>query len=292
MSTLLDHINLARLRLRGFSSQYALTPDGRMHALVGHGGGPLPPLVLIAGLSSRATHFNRLAPHLAGRAGRVVLVDLPGHGLSEIPPDGLTGPSLQRGVLAALDQLIDEPAIVFGNSLGGFMALRHALQSPAKVRGLVLASPGGAAMEGLRLVEFMERFRPSTHRAALDLIDRVFFQSPPGVRQLMAFFARRQLSQRHIRHLITSSRPEHMLTRDELRQLQVPVRMLWGTADTVLPSSHLAFFRDALPHADWATPPDYGHSPYIERPADVAERIVDFAERHAPQPALRLVEAS
>jgi len=291
MSTLLDHINLARLRLRGFRSRYVGTPHGRVHALVAGRAGERPPLVLMAGLSSRATHFNRLAPHLLDRDRQVMLVDLPGHGLSDIPREGLTGPTLQRGVIAALDQLIDEPAIVFGNSLGGFMALRHALHSPHKVRGLVLASPGGARMDAMELVEFMERFRLRTHRDAVRLIERVFCRASPPLRQAMALVARRQLGQRHMRTLINSSRPDHLFTAEELGRLQVPVRMLWGTGDQVLPASHRAFFRAALPHADWAEPAGYGHSPYVEEPRDLAARILGFAERHGPRER-QLIEAS
>lgn len=291
MSTFLDHINMVRLRRQGFGSRYVHTAHGRVHALVRDGLGHLPPLVLIAGLSSRATHFNRLAPLVSAHSQRVVLLDLPGHGLSDIPTGGLTGLTLQRGVIAALDQLIDEPAVVFGNSLGGFMALRHALHSPEKVRALVLASPGGAQMDGLRHVEFLERFRLRSHSDALALIDRVFFQSPPGVRQVMAFFARRQLGQRPMRDLINSASVDHLLTVDELSRLQVPVRMLWGESDGVLPRAHREFFRAALPHADWSHPHDYGHSPFIERPQDLAARILEFAELHAA-PRLRLVEAS
>ncbi len=253
--------------------------------------GVCPPLVLMAGLSSRATHFNHLAPLVGPHCRRVVLLDLPGHGLSDVPCDGLSGPTLQRGVVAALDQILEEPAVVFGNSLGGFMALRHALHSPAKVRALVLASPGGAQMDSQRLGEFLEQFRLLSHGDALDLIDRVFCESPAGVRHVMAFFARRQLARASMRGLLESSRPEDLLSVEELEGLRVPVRMIWGTADRVLPTAHRAFFKAALPHADWRQPEDYSHSPFIERPRDLAARILEFAERHAA-PRLRLIEAS
>lgn len=288
MTTLLDHLNLVRLRRRGFKSVYVGTPHGRVHALVRDGSGTLPPVVLVAGLSSRATHFNRLVPHLRDEVRRIVLLDLPGHGLSDVPPEGLTGPRLQASFIAALDQLIDEPAVVFGNSLGGFMALRHALHSPDKVRGLVLASPGGADMDPMSHMEFLQRFRLRSHREALSLIDRVFCRAPMGVRQVMAFFARRQLTRPHIQHLVNSARPEDLLTSEELGQLAVPVRLLWGDADGVLPPAHRLFFKRALPHAQWVHPPDYGHSPYIERPDHVAGQILEFAqadERPTPERA-------
>jgi pimeloyl-ACP methyl ester carboxylesterase len=283
MSTILDALNLLRLRLVGFRSEFVDTPQGRIHALVCQGKGSLPPVVLIAGLSSRATHFSRMAPRLRKHVRRIVLLDMPGHGLSEVPADGLTGPSLKRGTIAALDGLIEEPAVVFGNSLGGFLALRHALHSSDKVLGLVLASPGGAMMDPLSQVEFLQRFRLRSHQDALVLIDRIFYRVPRLVRWVMALQARRQLAKRHIRHLLNTSKVKNLLTIAELRTLKMPIRMLWGAADGVLPESHREFFQRGLPDAQWVTPHDYGHSPYIERPVHLVDQIVEFMETQLSQ---------
>jgi len=277
VTTIVDHINHLRLVSRGYQSRYAETSQGCVHALVAQGSGQLPPLVAMAGLGSRATHLHKLAPHIRAQVSRVTLVDLPGHGRSDIPPDGLTGPSLQFGVVEALNQFIDEPAIVFGNSLGGFMALRHALAFPDKVRCLVLVSPGGAQMEPMALVEYLERFRLRSHRDALSLVNRVFYDVPGWLRQALAFFARRQLNARHMTNLLNSSTPEYLFTSEELAELRVPVRILWGQADGVVSRKQLEFFLGALPEADWQHPADYGHSPYMERPLDVAQRTLDFA---------------
>jgi pimeloyl-ACP methyl ester carboxylesterase len=58
---------------------------------------------------------------------RIVIPDLPGHGFSDAPPS-LDAQGFQQGVLDALDAVTAaQPALVFGNSLGGYAALRYAL---------------------------------------------------------------------------------------------------------------------------------------------------------------------
>lgn len=97
----------------------------------GHG----PTVVLVHGLGSRAAHWLPVARRLA-RDHRVVLVDLPGHGLSAMP-DPLTVES----AAAELDRAIAAepgPVTLVGHSLGGLVAAEEACEHPERVRALVL----------------------------------------------------------------------------------------------------------------------------------------------------------
>lgn len=98
----------------------------------GHG----PTIVMIHGLGSTPSHWLPTARLLA-RDHRVVLIDLPGHGASDMPGDF----SLERAALAldaALDDRADEPVVLVGHSVGGLVAAAEALQAPSRVRALVL----------------------------------------------------------------------------------------------------------------------------------------------------------
>ena len=280
MGTPFDTLNLHLLQRAGFERRWVETSQGRVHFMVGEGSGDLPPVVLMAGLGSRGTHFRRCAAHLLDRVQRVILPDLPGHGHSEVPADGLTGPSLQTGILEALRELLhDNPAVILGNSLGGFMAVRHALLHPQDVLGLLLVSPGGAWMEVEDIRPFYDRFRLENHAQALDLIDAVFAGRYAGLRHVLAWGARRQLGLAATRNLIDTVEQSYLLSREELSGVSQPVRLVWGTADGVAPEDQFAVFHQGLPEGTRVErPADYGHSPYLERPRDLAERLLQFIE--------------
>jgi magnesium chelatase accessory protein len=99
-------------------------------------GGEGPPVLLLHGFGGAAWNYAEMAPLLAGR--RIVIPDLPGHGAS----DPLPAPSI-AGFADAVATLLDEPAGVFGHSMGGVVALRLAERRPELVRSLVLAAPAG-----------------------------------------------------------------------------------------------------------------------------------------------------
>lgn len=95
-----------------------------------------PEIVLVHGLGSQIQHWLPTARRLA-RDHRVILVELPGHGLAPMPTPFSLGEAS-----AALDRAIrdatDRPVILVGHSLGGLVAAQEALEHPERVRGLVL----------------------------------------------------------------------------------------------------------------------------------------------------------
>ena len=107
-----------------------------------HGNGPRV-LVFLHGILMDANMNRRLAADLALKGNRVVLLDLPGHGLSARPQrasyhrmDTYAG-----HVVALLDHLGIDQAVVGGVSLGGNVSLLVAAQAPDRVRGLVVEMP-------------------------------------------------------------------------------------------------------------------------------------------------------
>jgi pimeloyl-ACP methyl ester carboxylesterase len=108
--------------------------SAKPHALGAFGRGPT--IVLVHGLGSRATQWLGVARDLA-RDHRVVLAELPGHGLASMPAQlALADAAL------SLDRQIaeygDEPVVLVGHSVGGLVAAAEAMRSPSRVRALVL----------------------------------------------------------------------------------------------------------------------------------------------------------
>lgn len=278
MPALIDRLARTSLRLQGYRSRSLSTSVGEVHVLEAEGRGSLLTLVLLHGFSSAGVHYFPLLHLLRRRVRRIVLPDLPAHGFSSTPRGGVRGKTLLDGLTEALDQVIEEPAILFGNSLGGVAAIRYALARPERVRGLILCSPTGAAMDADEIARFSALFRIDSHDKALHFVDRVMSKSGP-MRQLLAWGLRRKFQNPEMLALIDSITPADMLDPAELRGLRPPTLLLWGQDERLLPTSHLEFFRQNLPpHARVEEPFGVGHTPYLEDPARLARDILRFAE--------------
>jgi pimeloyl-ACP methyl ester carboxylesterase len=97
------------------------------------------PLVLVHGAGGTRLHWPEALRAMPGR--RVIALDLPGHGRSPGGSERTVAGYAQR-VLALLDALGVEAAVVVGHSLGGAIALTLALEAQARVAGLVLVGTG------------------------------------------------------------------------------------------------------------------------------------------------------
>src|SRR5215472_6877286 len=118
----IERLTDAALRHRGFANRRVPTSIGELHAYDAQGGGELPTMVVLHGIGSSSMAFGRLLLHLQRHARRVVALDLPGHGWSGDPQATLTPRALFDAVDEALDAVVPEPFLLFGNSLGGALA--------------------------------------------------------------------------------------------------------------------------------------------------------------------------
>lgn len=113
-----------------------VTPVPRVAAgAFGHGS----TIVLVHGLASSPQDWLPVARRLA-RNHRVVLVDLPGHGLTPMP-----SPFDLDNAVTALDAALARergPVLLVGHSVGGVVATAEAITHPERVRGLVLVETG------------------------------------------------------------------------------------------------------------------------------------------------------
>lgn len=125
------------------------------HATFGHG----PEIVLVHGLGSTRAHWLPTARILA-RDHQVTLVDLPGHGVTEMPEPF----SLEQAV-ASLDQALAErgsrPVVLVGHSLGGLVCAAEAIAHPRRVKALVLVETA-----------LRPQIDPAQRAGLLDALDR------------------------------------------------------------------------------------------------------------------------
>lgn len=101
------------------------------------------PLILVHGLLLTQLMHKPLAEDLAARGNRVITVDLLGHGESDRPRDmwRYSMAFFAQQVIALMDHLEIEQAVVMGTSLGANTALEIALEHPERLRGMVIEMP-------------------------------------------------------------------------------------------------------------------------------------------------------
>jgi pimeloyl-ACP methyl ester carboxylesterase len=130
-----------------------------------------PPIVFIHGLGTSAATWQRCTELLADRF-TTIAVDLLGHGSSPVPedPDEYT----RDRALVDLDEVLadlDEPAVLVGHSLGGYLTLAHAATRPGVARALVLLNTGPGFRDPDKREGWNERSRRNAHR--FDVPERV-----------------------------------------------------------------------------------------------------------------------
>lgn len=267
------------LHRRGLASTTVRARGFDLHVYDGPGNGRLPTVVLLHGLGSGGGSFGPMVSALRPHVRRVVIPELPGHGFSARPGEGerITPDLLLDVVDEALGGMLDEPAVVLGNSLGGAVALAYALRRPERVRGLVLVSPAGARLKEDEWRELVGAFDLQTTAEAKRFLARVYHR-PPWFLALMAHEFPDLLRRPAVREILASATPEHSPTPDALAALAMPILLLWGRSERLLPASALAWFREHLPpHTVIEEPAGFGHAPQLEHPRRLAARVVTFA---------------
>jgi len=116
--------------------------EGQRLAYTVHGSGSRPVVLLPGLLFSQRMHLP-LARELAVRGNRVITLDLLGHGRSDRPRDmwRYSMPIYAEQVVALLDHLEVDEAVVGGTSLGANVALEVASLTPDRLRGMIVEMP-------------------------------------------------------------------------------------------------------------------------------------------------------
>jgi pimeloyl-ACP methyl ester carboxylesterase len=275
----------------GVLSKTAEIGGAQIHYYEAPGRADRPPTLLVHGFGDNAnTWYQTLVP-IARGLGRVVALDYPGAGFSTLPAgkDFETIPELIDSIEAFARETLGEPALLVGHSLGGAMALRMAAhqalrskgkrkRSPPLWKGVLAISPAGAQLTVLQWKELRKNFEVVDRASARQLLGKLFSTShwPLWVieNDIRALFRSPA-----IRGLLDSMDPADFLTPEELSLIALPCLILWGTEEQLLPADLVEYFRSHLPpHATLEVMKGWPHASQMERPRELAERIIRFGE--------------
>ena len=199
------------------------------------------PVVVFGGsLGSDLRMWEPQVAPLVERSFRVVRYDTRGHGASPVPPGPYELEDLGADVLALLDELGVERAHLVGHSLGGAVVAAMAKAVPDRVASLTLLAPAGYTAEVD--AAYLRGFAAATTRRELKpLLGRLFADPSQVTRQLVDDLLRykrldgvdKALSAL-LGTLLDGDR-QAIDTPVLLNGVKVPVTVVWGGADRILP---------------------------------------------------------
>ena len=113
-------------------------------------GGTGRPILLIHGLGGSHLNWAAVGPRLAAH-GHVMAMDLAGHGHTRAPRGASRVGQNRRLIDRFLERLAPEPAILVGNSMGGYLSIAEAAASPERIAALVLVDPALPLARGVKI---------------------------------------------------------------------------------------------------------------------------------------------
>jgi pimeloyl-ACP methyl ester carboxylesterase len=240
------------------------------------------PILLVHGIADSATTWADVVGPLSA-LGDVYALDLPGFGFSTPPPGSDFVPL--RGMVALLEaflrEVIGQPAVLVGNSMGAWMGLSLATARPELLRAVIAINPGGAPLGGRESWQpFVDMASVPDLRAVRMIYQRMFARHQIRLPLYIGQHGFRQLfSARAVQRLLNETSEDDFLAVERVCGINVPVGVLWGADDRFLPDGSLEFFQQCLPHAAWRLLPATGHLPQVERPLAVVRFVRRFVRR-------------
>ena len=269
-------------------------PGARLHFIeLGDG----PPIVMVHGLMGQARNFAYALAERMARDHRVILVDRPGWGHSELagPRPGIAAQAEAIAALIAKLQL-DRPLLV-GHSFGGAVSLALALAHPERVRGLALIAPVTQPIEALP-APFRALAVPAALRPLIAwtlAVPMGLKNGPKGAAQVFApdpvpaDFAVRGGGALAIRpKSFLAGAFDVSIARGEIEKLvprygeiRVPVAILFGRDDAVLDPAHNGERTAASIPGGSIDLIEGGHMPLVCRPDETAAWLRGVSARMA-----------
>ena len=258
------------LRRAGLRKTKVTTTVGEQ--IVWHGGNG-PWLVLLHGAGDQAGTWNKVAPELK-RHFQLVIPDLAGHGES----DPAAGVLSLRTLLAALEQVLDAtpwrdaPLVLVGNSLGAWMAMLYTHKYPHRVTRVILID--GGPIKSASEIGIMPKDREEARRA----LDAVLDPSTPRRPNFVLDDLVRVSNTGPISRLLAAGEEDmsKYLLDDKLASFQLPVDLIWGASDRLVPLDYAKNLQSQLPHCTLTVIERCGHGPQLDRPQELTRALLQI----------------
>ena len=249
------------------------------------------PIVLLHGTSASLHTWDGWVAALKGRH-RVIRMDMPGFGLTGPTPDGqYTLPTYTRFVVAVMDRLGVKQAVIAGNSFGGNIAWKTAVDYPDRVSKLVLVDASGYAYQpksiplAFQLAQipalrpFMNKLLP---RRMIEASVRNVYGDPSKVGP--------ELIDRYYELTLRAGNRDALVQRflqsksgefeAQIKTITKPTLIIWGGQDHLIPPDNADKFQHDIQGSRLAVFDALGHVPHEEDPVATVAAVQTFLDQH------------
>ena len=237
-------------------------------------GGSGEPLLFLHGASGAPA----IMPFMEKLAQRfdVLVPEHPGYGLSDEPEWLENIHDVAYFYLDLLRALNLNRVMVVGSSMGGWIAMEMAVRDASRIKSLVLVSPAGISAPGVQPADIF--LMPPE-----DLVRRLFHDQKFAEQRLAEPVTPESidmgLKNRHTTaRLAWEPRLHDPHLPKWLHRIEVPVKLIWGEHDRILPVQFVEQYRKLFPRADVSIVKNAGHLPHAEKAEEFCELVQRFAQ--------------
>lgn len=241
--------------------------------------GPVP-LVCIHGAGSSSVTFMDLIRRFQG-GRRIVAPDLPGHGQSDRWHETVSLDGYRDATGTVCARLGLQRVLLLGHSMGAAVALRCALAWPERVAGLILVAGGGVLSVDPGVMELL--------RACLPPGDDTWVDRMPEAMARLSFSPETPAEVRARWQAVLWAAPRSVVladfaacdgfdVRDALGTLRLPVLLVGGSDDLLVPPHLLQETAARIPGAQLVLLPRAAHLPHLEAPEAFSAALDEFLQ--------------
>jgi pimeloyl-ACP methyl ester carboxylesterase len=249
------------------------------------------PIVFVHGLSGQWQNWLENIPRFAQQR-RVVALDLPGFGQTPMPKQKITIELYGHIVAELCDRLDLAPAVLVGNSMGGYVAAQATIEAPQAVERLMLVAAAGISQGELPLATALRAGKILGLATRASTAQRRHHMARPALRHwILSLVVRHPTRLRPdiaFEGLVKGSGKPGFIDaleacidydfRDRLPEIACPTLVVWGRQDAIIPVSDADTYLELIPGSRKLIFEDTGHVAMVERPIAFNDELQRFLE--------------
>ncbi|EWH10603.1 alpha/beta hydrolase fold protein [Catenovulum agarivorans DS-2] len=240
-----------------------------------------PSIVMVHGVGGSSADFEPLVP-LLGQHYRLIIIDLPGYGLSEQAKSDYKPSNYAASLTPIIRSIKNEKNIIIGHSMGGNVTIQMIAKSPDLAEQIILIDAAGmlhkyayskyVAMEKIDDIKYISQ---KNQNFFAGIIDKINQSLPDFTDMILSKKSREHLLKNNTTYISAISVMHEDLT-ETLRQLTTPALVIWGREDAVMPYQTAYMLQHFIAESKLNVLDNAGHSPQKDQPQVVYSAIRDY----------------